>query len=147
MIGGIVREILVGLGVIVVAGPLVGIGVARPLVFGLATLALLVSGAQLGVLAGTYARSRDDVYSLETLVVLPLGFLSGIFYSVTKLPQTWQILSYLNPVFYFVEAIRDGLLGHADLSPVVSLTVIAGITLVLTAWSLAVFRSAKQLKP
>jgi ABC-2 type transport system permease protein len=147
VIGGVVREILVGGGVLVIAGPLVGIGIARPLDFSLAVLALLISGAQLGVLAGTYARSLDDIYSLETLVVLPLGFLSGIFYSVTKLPETWQVLSYLNPVFYFVEAIRAGLLGHADLSPAVSLSVVTGIAVALSAWSLTLFRSAKQLKP
>jgi ABC-2 type transport system permease protein len=147
VVGGIVREVLVGLGVILVAGPLVGIGIARPLVLGAATLALLVSAAQLGVLAGTYARSLDDVYSLETLVVLPLGFLSGIFYSVDKLPSTWQVLSYLNPVFYFVEAMRAGLLGHAGVSALISLGVAGGIALTLTAWSLSLFHSAKQLKP
>jgi len=147
VVGGIVREVLVGLGVIFVAGPLVGIGIGRPVVFCAATLALLVSSAQLGVLAGTYARSLDDVYSLETLVILPLGFLSGIFYSVHKLPSTWQVLSYLNPVFYFVEAMRAGLLGHADVSAAISLGVVAGIALVLSAWSLSLFRSAKRLKP
>jgi ABC-2 type transport system permease protein len=130
VLGGIVREVLVGLGVMVIAGPLVGI-----------------SGAQLGVLAGTYARSLDDIYSLETLVVLPLGFLSGIFYSITKLPHAWQVLSYLNPVFYFVEAIRAGLLGHADLAPAVSLSVVGAIAVALSLWSLALFRTAKQLKP
>jgi ABC-2 type transport system permease protein len=147
VVGGIVREVLVGLGVILIAGPLVGIGIARPLVLVAATLALLVSAAQLGVLAGTYARSLDDVYSLETLVVLPLGFLSGIFYSVDKLPSTWQVLSYLNPVFYFVEAMRAGLLGRADVSAATSLGVVGGIALVLSAWSLSLFHSAKQLKP
>jgi ABC-2 type transport system permease protein len=147
VVGAIVREVLVGLGVILVAGPLVGIGVARPFVVSAATVALLVSAAQLGVLAGTYARSLDDVYSLETLVVLPLGFLSGIFYSVDKLPPAWQALSYANPVFYFVEAMRAGLLGHADISPAVSLSVVGGIAVVLSGWSLALFGSAKQLKP
>jgi len=146
VVGGIVREVLVGLGVILVAGPLVGIGVAHPFVFSAATVALLVSASQLGVLAGTYARSLDDVYSLETLVVLPLGFLSGIFYSVDKLPPAWRALSYANPVYYFVEAMRAGLLGHADLSPTVSLSVVGGIVVVLSGWSLALFRSAKQLK-
>ena len=108
---------------------------------------LLVSAAQLGVLAGTYARSLEDVYSLETLVVLPLGFLSGIFYSVDKLPSTWEVLSYLNPVFYFVEAMRSGLLGHADVPAVISLGVVGGIAFLLSVWSLSLFRSAKQLKP
>src|SRR5262249_10894088 len=105
------------------------------------------ASAQLGVLAGTYARSLDDVYSFETLVVLPLGFLSGIFYSVDRLPEAWRVLSELNPVYYYVEALRAGMLGRADLSAGLSLAVCAGVAVALNLWSLALFRSAKQLKP
>jgi ABC-2 type transport system permease protein len=147
VLGGVVREVLVGAGVLVVAGPLVGIGIERPLVAVAAVLVLLVSGAQIGVLAGSYARSLDDIYSFETLALLPLGFLSGIFYSVDRLPHVWRVLTHLDPFFYFVEAFRYGLLGRADLSAGVSLAVDGAVALALTAWSLAVFRSGTRLKP
>jgi ABC-2 type transport system permease protein len=108
---------------------------------------MLVVGAQLGVIAGTYARSLDDVYSLETLVVFPLCFLAGVFYSVQSLPAGWQALSYANPVFYCVDAVRAGLLGHGDMPAGASLAVVFAIAAALTMWSLVVFRSAKRLKP
>ncbi|HVV58025.1 MAG TPA: ABC transporter permease [Gaiellaceae bacterium] len=145
--GSIVREILVGAGVLLVAGSLVGLRLERPLVAFAATLALLVSGAQLGVIVGTYARSLDDIYSVETLVVLPLGFLSGSFYSVDGLPHAWRALSHLNPLFYSVESMRAGLIGESDLSAGVSLAVVAGVALALSAWSLRLFHAANQLKP
>jgi ABC-2 type transport system permease protein len=147
VLGGIIRELLVGAGVLALAGPLVGIGVQRPLVALVGTAALLIAGAQIGVLAGTYARSLDDVYSVETLLVLPLGFLSGTFYSVDRLPGAWSLLSHLNPLFYFVESLRIGFLGHGDLSTAAALGVSLGIAAALTAWSLVVFRSGAQLKP
>jgi len=147
VLGGIVREILVGIGVLVTGGLLVGIEAPRPLVLVVATIALLVSGAQLGVIAGTYARSLDDIYSVETLVVLPLCFLSGVFYSVAKLPTSWEILSYLNPIYYFVEAMRVGLLGHGDLPAGRTLAVVVAIAAALSAWSLTLFRSGRRLKP
>ncbi len=147
VLGGIVREILVGLGMLVVAGPFVGLGIERPFVLLVAVPGVLVCGAQIGVLGGTYARSLDDIYSLETLVVLPLGFLSGVFYSVQSLPGLWQALSYANPVFYCVDAIRAGLLGQSDLPVGLSLAVVYAIAITLSLWSLAVFRSAKRLKP
>ena len=147
VLGGAVREILVGTGVLLVAGPLVGIGLAQPLVAAAALALLLVTGAQVGVLAGSYARSLDDVYSLETLALLPLGFLSGVFYSAQGLPHVWRVLTQLDPLFYFVQAFRDGLLGRADVSAAVSLSVGAAVAVALSAWSLAVFRSGSRLKP
>jgi ABC-2 type transport system permease protein len=147
VVGGMVRELLVGAGVLAVAGPFVGLGVSRPLVAVLAFVALLVTGAQIGVIAGAYARSLDDIYSIETLVVLPLGFLSGIFYSIDRLPDTWRTLTHFDPLFYFVEAARIGLLGTGDISAGAALAVAGGIAAALTAWSLAVFRSGSTLKP
>jgi ABC-2 type transport system permease protein len=147
VVGSIVREVLVGAGVLALAGPFVGLGISRPLVAAGALVALLVTGAQVGVLAGAYARSLDDIYSIESLAVLPLGFLSGIFYSVDRLPGAWRTLTHLDPLFYFVEAARIGVLGTGDISAGVALAVAGGIAAALTAWSLAVFRSASTLKP
>jgi ABC-2 type transport system permease protein len=147
VLGGVVREILTAAGVVLVAIPLTGVGVQRPLVALVAAVALLISAAQIGVLGGTYGKSVDHIYSIESLVVLPLGFLGGIFYEVNGLPTGWRILSHLNPVFYFVQAMRIGFLGHGDLSPAVALAVVTGLATILSAWSLALFQSGAELKP
>ena len=85
--GGIVREVLTGAGVLLVGVPLTGVGLQRQAILLAAAVAVLVIGAQLGVLVGSYARSLDQVYAIETLLVLPLGFLGGIFYPVSRLTR------------------------------------------------------------
>ena len=65
----------------------------------------------MGVLAGVYVRTMDQIVSLEKLLVLPFGFLGGIFYSVSPLPPAWQVLSDLNPVFYVVQVCAHRLPG------------------------------------
>jgi ABC-2 type transport system permease protein len=147
VLGGIVREILVAASILVIAVPLTGIGIQRPLVTLTAAVALLISAAQVGVLAGAYSKSLDHIYSIEALLVLPLGFLSGIFYSTRQLPRTWSVLSHLNPILYYVEALRAGLLGHGNLPTLAALIAVAGGAALLSAWSLLVFRSGRQLKP
>ena len=78
--------------------------------------AALIVAAQLGVIAGVYIKTMDQNISLQTLVVQPLTFLGGTFYSVSTLPPAWSVLSHVNPVFYVVQVIRIGFIGHADLS-------------------------------
>ena len=108
--GGIVREALTAAGVFAVGVPLTGIAVRQPAILIAALVAVLVIGAQLGVLVGSYARSLDQVYAIETLVVLPLGFLGGIFYAVSRLPGPWRLASELDPAFYVVQSLRIGFL-------------------------------------
>ena len=79
-------------------------------VFG--TLGVLVVAAQIGVIAGSLAKSLDHVYSMESIILLPLGFLGGVFYSVHQLPPVWDVVSQINPVFWLVQVERIGLLGQ-----------------------------------
>jgi ABC-2 type transport system permease protein len=146
LLGGVIRGVLTGLGILAIAIPLTGETVHRPLVLALGSVATLAVAGQIGVLAGAYARTLDHVYSFETLVVLPLGFLGGIFYSVSQLPAVWHALSEVNPVFYVVQTLRIGFLGSGDIPAGVALSVLWGFALVLTAWSLLVFRSGRRLK-
>jgi ABC-2 type transport system permease protein len=145
--GGIVREALTGAGVLAVGVPLTGIGVRQAAVLLASVVAALVIGAQLGVLVGCYARSLDQVYAIETLLVLPLGFLGGIFYSVGRLPGPWRVASELNPAFYVVQSLRIGFLGSGDVPSGLALAVMYGLAAALTGWSVLIFRSGSQLKP
>jgi ABC-2 type transport system permease protein len=147
VLGGVVREVLTAGAILAIAVPLTGVGVARPLVAGGATLALLVAAAQVGVLVGTYGSSLDHIYSLETLVVLPLAFLGGTFYAIDRLPGVWSVVSRFDPALYFVEGFRIGLLGEGAIPSWVALLVASGLALGLSIWSLALFRSGARLKP
>ena len=146
VLGGMIRGLLTGAGILAIALPLTGGSVARPLVLALGAVATLTVAGQLGVLAGAYARTLDHVYSVETLVVLPLGFLGGIFYSVSQLPTAWHVLSEVNPVFYIVQTLRIGFLGSGDIPAGIALGVLWAFAIALSVWSLLVFRSGRRLK-
>lgn len=139
--GGVVRAALTAAGVLAVAMPLTGTGVRHPAVLLAAAAAAFITAAQTGILVGSYARSMDQVYSIETLVILPLGFLGGIFYSVARLPGPWRLASELNPVFYLVQALRIGFGGVADIPAALAVGVTWTLAILLTTWSVLVFRS------
>jgi ABC-2 type transport system permease protein len=100
---------------------------------------VLVVAAQIGVLAGSLAKSLDHVYAMESIILLPLGFLGGIFYSVEQLPPVWDLLSRVNPVFWLVQVERIGLLGSADVSALSALAVVWGLAVALSVWSAVIF--------
>jgi ABC-2 type transport system permease protein len=138
--GGVVRGVIVGAGVLAVALPLTHTaGVARPVVFVFGTLAVLLIAGQVGVIAGALAKSLDHVYSMESIILLPLGFLGGVFYSVEQLPRAWEVLSRLNPVFWLVQVERIGVLGRGDVRAASALIVVWGLAAALSIWSAVIF--------
>jgi len=140
--GGVARGAIVGTAVLAIALPMTHTaGFARPLVFTFGTLGALVVAAQTGVIAGSLAKSLDHVYSMESIILLPLGFLGGIFYSVQQLPPVWDLLSRINPVFWLVQVERIGVLGHADVSAATALGVVWALAIGLSAWSAFIFGS------
>jgi len=146
VLAAVIRGLLTAGIVIAVAMPLTGSSVA-----GLPTLlvggaAILVAAAQFGVLVGIYVRSYDQVNMIQTLVVQPLTFLGGTFYTIAQLPPVWRVVSRINPMFYIVQVLRIGFLGSGDVSAPLAVGVLWALALLLTAWSLLLFRSGKRLK-
>ncbi len=146
VLSAVLRGILVAAAVLAVAVPLTGIGVARPGYLVVAAAGILLVAAQIGIIAGAMANSLDHVYSVESLVLLPLGFLGGIFYPVDQLSDGWQLVSQLNPFFWLVQAGRVGFLGTADVPGWSALAVVWILALVLTAWSALIFARGHRLK-
>lgn len=132
VVGAVVRGLMVGLAIGLVASFWVSFSVAQPvwlLVFALLTT--MVLGA-LGFLAGLWATKYDQLAAFQNFVILPLTFLSGVFYSVSILPTMWQVATWLNPFFYMVDGFRYGALGVSDVSPWFSLFVTFGFLVVLS---------------
>ena len=145
--GGLVRALLIGLGMAALALPVTGVPVREPLVLVLAVALALVLFGALGVVVGVYAESWDFTAFINNLVILPLTFLGGVFYSVEVLPTPWEELSHLNPIFYLVQAVRFGFLGTSDVSVALALGVTAGLAALFVAWSTWLFATGKRLKP
>ncbi len=145
-LGGVVRAVLIGGGVLALAIPAVGIGVEQPLVL-LAAVAFALAGfASLGVVVGIYAQTFDHAGFVNTLIILPLTFLGGVFYSVDVLPDPWRDVSHANPVFYLVQAVRHGFLGQSDVSPALALTITGLLAAAVVAWSARLFVTGHRLK-
>ncbi len=99
------------------------------------------------MIVGIYAQTWDHHSFVQNLVIAPLAFVGGVFYSVDILPSPWHELSHANPLFYMVDAIRHGFLGQSDVSPLISLPVTFALAAALFTWSVWLFRSGHKLKP
>jgi len=120
----VVRGLVVGLGVFIVTLLYAQPGFVAPLwslVFVLLGAGLL---AALGVIAGLWADKFDHMATFQNFIIVPMTFLSGVFYSIDTLPPFWQGVSQLNPFFYMVDGFRYGFFGVSDVSPWLSLAVV-----------------------
>ncbi|MDO4694137.1 MAG: ABC transporter permease [Eikenella sp.] len=102
--------------------------------------------ASLGLLAGIWAEKFDQLAAFQNFLIMPLTFLSGVFYSIRSLPPFWQAVSHANPVFYLIDGFRYGFFGTSDLSPWLSLGVVAAFTAAAAAFSFAVLHSGWKLR-
>jgi ABC-2 type transport system permease protein len=144
--GGIVRALAIGVALLALALPVTGVPIREPLVLVLALVLVLVLFASLGVIVGVYAETWDQAGFVNNIVILPLSFLGGVFYSVDVLPSPWHELSHVNPIFFLINAVRYGFLGTSDVPVGIALGVTAAIALVCVLWSAMMFRSGRRLK-
>jgi ABC-2 type transport system permease protein len=146
-LGGVVRAVLIGLALLLLALPVTHVPVRQPLVLVTGIALGLTLFASLGVVVGIYAKTWDHAGFVQNILIVPLSFLGGVFYSVTVLPSPWREVSHANPIFYLVQAVRYGFLGVSDVPVVVALAVTAGLAALTTAWSAWLFRTGRKLKP
>ncbi|HEV2059800.1 MAG TPA: ABC transporter permease [Solirubrobacteraceae bacterium] len=145
-VGGVVRALAIGVGLLVLALAVTDVPVRQPLVLLLSMVILLVLFASLGVVVGVYAETWDQHGFVNNIVILPLSFLGGVFYSVDLLPTPWQEISHVNPLFFLINAVRYGFLGTSDVPVAIALGVTAALAVACASWSATIFRSGRRLK-
>ncbi|OQY75204.1 MAG: metal-dependent hydrolase [Rhodocyclaceae bacterium UTPRO2] len=146
VLAAIARGFVVGLGVLAVTLGFVGLSWQAPLwILAFAALGGAIMGA-LGVIAGIWAEKFDQLAAFQNFIIVPLTFLSGVFYSIHSLPPFWQPLSHLNPFFYMVDGFRYGFFGVSDVPPLLSLGVVAACFVALTAFTLWLLRIGYKLR-
>ena len=146
-LGGVVRALLIGAGLLICALLVVDVPIREPLVLVVAIALALLLFSSLGVVVGIYAESWDHTAFVNNLAILPLTFLGGVFYSVDVLPSPWEELSHVNPIFFLVQAVRYGFLGTSDVEVWIALLVTGGLALVCVAWSTWLFSTGRKIKP
>jgi ABC-2 type transport system permease protein len=146
VVAAVVRGLVVGLCVLAVTVWFVELHVQAPLwVLAFALLGAALLGT-LGLVAGVVSDKIDQVSAFQNFVVLPLSFLSGVFYSIHSLPPVWQQLSHANPFFYMVDGFRYGFFGVSDFPPLASLAIVFAFLLAVSSVTLALLKSGYKMR-
>jgi ABC-2 type transport system permease protein len=147
VLGAMVRGLVVGTGVFLVTLWFVPLSLEHPLwVLAFALLGSAILGI-LGLVAGIVADKFDQVSAFQNFLIMPLTFLSGVFYSIHTLPPFWQTLSHCNPFFYMIDGFRYGFFGLSDVAPWTSFAVVATSSAALAVMALEMLKRGYKLRP
>jgi ABC-2 type transport system permease protein len=142
----VARGLAVGLGVFIVTALFGQPGFVAPVwIIVFAVLGASMLGA-LGVIAGLWAEKFDQMAAFQNFVIMPMTFLSGVFYSIHSLPEFWQRVSHLNPFFYMIDGFRYGFFGVSDVSPWLSLGIVGSAMLVVSAIAVRLLRIGYKIR-
>ncbi len=142
----VVRGLAVGAGVMLVTWWFGQPGMVAPLwvlVFAVLGAALLGS---LGLIAGLWADKFDQLAAFQNFIIMPMTFLSGVFYSIHSLPAFWQTVSHLNPFFYMIDGFRYGFFGRSDVSPWLSLGVVVVAFAIVASFTVHLLRTGYKIR-
>jgi ABC-2 type transport system permease protein len=142
----VIRGVVVGFCIYLVAMCFVSIPLQHPmliLLFAILGSALL---GTFGIIAGIWADKFDQMAAFQNFIIMPLSFLSGVFYSIHSLPEFWQRVSHLNPFFYMIDGFRYGFFGQSDISPWLSFSVVAASFFALSVLTLAMLKTGYKLR-
>jgi ABC-2 type transport system permease protein len=142
----VVRGLCVGLGVFLVTVWFAPPSFVQPLwIIVFAALGAGMLGS-LGLIAGLWAEKFDQLAAFQNFIIMPMTFLSGVFYSVKSLPGVWQQASHLNPFFYMIDGFRHGFFGVSDVSPWISLAVVGSSFVLVSAIALRLLATGYKLR-
>ena len=142
----VVRGLAVGLGVFAVCVFFAVPGFVAPLwilVFAVLGAAML---GTLGLIAGLWSEKFDQMAVFQNFLIMPMTFLSGVFYSIHSLPPFWQKVSHLNPFFYMIDGFRYGFFGVSDASPWLSLAIVGSAWLLISALAVYLLRIGYKIR-
>jgi ABC-2 type transport system permease protein len=146
VLASVVRGLAVGFGVFIVTIWFVPLSFSAPLlIVAFAMLGAAILGT-LGLIAGIWAEKFDQLAAFQNFLIMPLTFLSGVFYSTHTLPPLWREVSRLNPFFYMIDGFRYGFFGVSDIDPLVSLAIVTGFFVVLAAVATRMLASGFKLR-
>ena len=140
------KSVIIGTIILATASFFVDLHIAHPLVMLLFLVLISVSFSLFGFILGVWADGWEKLTIVPILVIMPLTFLGGTFYSISMLPPTWQTVSLFNPVVYLISGFRWSFYENADVSVALSLGATIGFLiacLLVVHW---IFRSGYRLR-
>ena len=146
VVAAISRGLMVGAGVLIVTAWFADLTPVAPLwILLFAALGGAIMGS-LGMVAGIWADKFDQLAAFQNFLIMPLTMLSGVFFSIHSLPDFWQRISHLNPVFYMIDGFRYGFFGVSDVAPATSLAVVGLCLAVVATTTLSMLKSGYKLR-
>ena len=146
VLASVVRAAVVGMGVYLVTWCFFDVPLrSLSWVFLFAVLGSAFLGT-LGIIAGIWAEKFDQLAAFQNFIILPLTFLSGVFYSIHSLPPFWQGLSQFNPFFYMIDGFRYGFFGVSDVSPYLSFGIVVTCFMAVSWLTLRMLRTGYKLR-
>jgi ABC-2 type transport system permease protein len=142
----VVRGVVVGVGVMLVTVWFAPLSIANPLWIIVFTLMGAAMMGALGLVAGLWAEKFDQIAAFQNFIIMPMTFLSGVFYSIKSLPLFWQAVSHLNPFFYMIDGFRHGFFGTSDVSPWISLAIVGASLAMVCALCLHLLRIGYKIR-
>ena len=146
LVASIIRGLVVGFSIYLVAICFIDLPLTHPLFI----LAFAVFGSGMlgafGIIAGLWAEKFDQMAAFQNFVIMPLSFLSGVFYSIHSLPPFWQQVSHLNPFFYMIDGFRYGFFGQGDITPWFSLSIVVGSFIALSFITIGMLKAGYKLR-
>lgn len=145
-LAAVVRGVLVALAVYVVAIIFIDLPLVKPwaiIVFAVLGSALL---GVLGIIAGVWAEKFDQLSAFQNFFILPLSFLSGVFYSIESLPGIWHTVSLFNPFFYLIDGFRFGFFGVSDADVTTSLVASMGFMGLISLLGLLLLQKGYKIR-
>lgn len=142
----IARGIAVGVGVFLLAYFYVQVPIDNMFIILIfAVLGSYTMGA-LGLIAGMWAEKFDQIAAFQSFLIMPLTFLSGVFYSINSLPPFWYALTKWNPFFYMIDGFRYGFFGQSDQPVMISFLAMLGAATLLTIIVVVLLRRGYKLR-
>lgn len=129
--GAVIRALIVGFGVLLVGMLFGAVTLTNIFTFVFYIISVAIIFSLIGILVALWAKGFEQLNSINTFVITPLTYLGGIFYSITMLPESVQTLTYANPFFYFVDGIRNAMIGVSEANTTLGLVMITALILAL----------------
>jgi ABC-2 type transport system permease protein len=146
VLSGATRGLMVAIGVGASLAFVVPINLHNPGAILFYAVGAAMMMASLGMMTGIWAEQFDHVSTITNFVILPLSFLSGTFFPVTRFPELLQSVSHFNPFFYLIDGLRFGFTGHADGSITIGIVYVTVVNILLWTICYAMFRSGYKIK-
>ena len=144
--GGVTRGVAVGLATGIAMWMFVDLDIHDPLAIVFFAVAASAMLSLLGLIGGICAVKFEHIAAMTNFVIVPLSFLSGTFYSIARLPETWQDVARFNPFFYAIDGFRYGFIGRADSELWLNATVLIAVDAALFALVYRLFATGYKLK-